>query len=50
MKEYKKQYYERNEKDIKAKAQERLTCECGSEICRGAYKHHLKSQCHQNYE
>ena len=48
MKEYKKQHYERNKSELSEKAKEIIKCDCGNEICRGAYTRHLKSKHHQN--
>ena len=49
MKEYKENWYEKNKQSISEKSKERITCECGAEVCKGAYTKHLKSQFHQNY-
>lgn len=32
-----------------AKKQNRVVCECGKEVCNGAYTRHLKSTFHQDY-
>ena len=48
-KEYKKTWYENRKEELSNQARERITCECGMEICRGALKRHEKSQKHQQY-
>ena len=49
MKEYKAKWYENNKEEMSRKSKERMTCECGDEICRGAYTRHCKTKRHQNY-
>ena len=49
MKEYKTKWYENNKEDMSRKSKERMTCECGVEVCRGAFTRHCKTKRHQNY-
>ena len=49
-KEYKKQWYEEHKEETSQKAKEKITCECGDVVCRGAYTRHLTSKRHQAYE
>ena len=49
MKEYKQKWYENKRDDLSKKSKERIICECGVEVCQGAYTRHLKSKTHQNY-
>jgi len=49
MRQYKENWYENNKEEMSRKSKERMTCECGVEICRGAYTRHCKTQRHQNY-
>lgn len=42
MKEYKQNWYERNRNNMSETSNERVVCECGMEICQGAYTRHLK--------
>ena len=48
-KEQKKNWYEKNKGAMCEKSKERITCECGVEVCKGAYTRHCKSKFHQNY-
>ena len=50
MKEYKQKWYDKKKETLRADAKERVMCQCGIEICKGAYTRHLKSIHHQNYE
>ena len=49
MKEYKKNHYEKNKEELSKQSKQRILCECGMEVCQGAYTRHLKSKHHQNY-
>ena len=49
-KEYKKIWYENRKEELSNQAKEKITCECGDVVCRGAYTRHLKSKRHQAYE
>lgn len=49
MKEYKQNWYERNKENMSEKSKERIVCECGMEVCQGAYTRHCKSKHHQNF-
>ena len=49
MKEYKKKSYETHKDEYSEKSKERLTYECGADICRGAYNQHCKSKTHQKF-
>ena len=48
-KEQKKNWYENKRDEIREDAKQRIVCECGKEVCKGAYTRHLKSNHHQNY-
>jgi len=47
--EYKKEYYERNKEQINEQKKEKVVCECGSIISRGALLTHKKRKKHLNY-
>ena len=49
MREYKKKHYEKNKEELSKQSKQRILCECGVEVCQGAYTRHCKSQHHQNY-
>ena len=49
MKEHKTKSYEKNKDKYIVKSKERVICECGAEICQGAYLKHCKSKHHQNF-
>ena len=49
MKEYKQKWYENKRDELSKKSKERIICECGVEVCQGAYTRHLKSKTHINY-
>ena len=44
-----KQYYEKNKEGIAEKANQKITCECGSVVRYGEKSRHAKSIKHQNY-
>tara|TARA_R100000655_G_C2977044_1_gene191259 strand:- start:597 stop:1220 length:624 start_codon:yes stop_codon:yes gene_type:complete len=46
---YQAQYNEEHKEEIAAQKAERITCECGSNICRGAKAQHERTQKHQNF-
>ena len=52
-KELNQTLYENKQEELKQKAREyskqRIICECGMEVCRGALKKHLQRKHHQNY-
>jgi hypothetical protein len=48
-KEYNKQYRNDNLDIIKRKKNEKITCECGSCICKSNLSYHLKTKKHQYY-
>ena len=48
-KEQKKNWYENKKEEIRKDAKQRIICECGKEVCKGAYTRHCKSTFHQNY-
>ena len=50
MKKYKKGWYEKKKEELHSKAKEAILCECGKEVCRGAFTKHLKSKHLQAYE
>jgi hypothetical protein len=47
--EQKKEYYEKNKKKILEKKKIKITCQCGSNICKSDLKRHLKSKKHINF-
>jgi hypothetical protein len=47
--EQQKKYYESNKEHIIEKHKEKMTCECGSVICKGVKSRHLKTKRHINY-
>ena len=49
MKEHNKKSYEKHRDEYSKKSKERVICECGAEICQGAYLRHCKSKTHQNF-
>ena len=49
MKEYKQNYYQNKKDEIRQEAKQRILCECGKEVCKGAYTRHLKSKFHKDY-
>ena len=46
---YKKEWYEKNKETRNLKAKERVVCECGAEVCRGALQRHLQTERHKRY-
>ena len=48
IKEYFKERYVKNKEIILAKQKEKINCECGSIVCRGAVNKHKKTKKHQN--
>ena len=48
-KEYKQNYYQNKKDEIRQEAKQRILCECGKEVCKGAYTRHLKSKFHKDY-
>ena len=49
MKEHKKKSYEKHKDEYSKNSKERMICECGADICKGAYLRHCKSKFHQNF-
>ena len=49
MKEHKKKSYEKHKDKYCETSKERMICECGTDICKGAYSRHCKSKFHQNF-
>ena len=49
MKEHKKKSYEKHKDEYSKNSKERVICECGADICKGAYLRHCKSKNHQNF-
>ena len=49
MKEYKQNYYQNKKDEISQEAKQRILCDCGVEVCKGAYTRHLKSKLHKDY-
>ena len=49
MKKYKQNYYQYKKDEIRQEAKQRILCDCGKEVCKGAYTRHLKSTFHQDY-
>ena len=49
IKEYKQNWYENKKEEISQDAKQRIPCECGKEVCKGAYTRHCKSQFHQYF-
>ena len=47
--EYGKKYYQDNREWFRERRKEKITCECGAIICRGAKSLHLKCKRHQNW-
>ena len=43
----KKQYYENNKDTYSKLSKERVICQCGADVCRGALKRHQKSKRHR---
>ena len=48
-KEHKKNWYEKNKGAMCEDAKQRIVCECGKEICKGAYTRHCKTKKHKDY-
>ena len=49
MKEHKKKSYEKHKDKYSETSKERMICQCGADICKGAYLRHCKSNFHQNF-
>ena len=49
MKEHHKKSYEKHKDKYCEASKERMICECGADICKGAYNQHCKTKKHKNY-
>jgi hypothetical protein len=49
VKQQRREYYEGKKNIISEKSKEKVECECGSKVCRGALRLHLKTAKHQEY-
>lgn len=45
-KEVKREYYFKNKEKIQASNKQKITCECGAEVCRAYYNTHIKNSKH----